>query len=229
MVGGSLMSLTFKTKTCPSIPDVECTDLANFLIKEKKFLNLTFDLLARKKDPAINYQSLVNRVMTFYEAKQLSGNASFSLYLDLLYKYYDTNQYCLNHRRGCLLELIVKEIRPLKKGINYHIITESMVLYEGVEISPKDIDVIILYSDIELIECKASVENYLKPEPLEEDKIKKLKLMEDTQKIASKESYDCNIFLATYEARDSYPSAVLKRSGFDTFIVLTKSKILNRL
>ena len=223
------MALTFRTKTFPSLPDAECTDLAKFLIKEKKFLNLTFDLLARKKDPVINFQSLVNRVMTFYEAKQLNSSASFSSYLDLLYKYYDTTQSSLDHRRGCLLELIVKEIKPLKKDVTYHIITESMVIYEGVEISPKDIDVVILYSDIELIECKASVENYLKPEPLEDDKIKKLSLMEETQKIASKESCHCNIFLATYEARDSYACSVLKRSGFDTFIVLTKSKILNRL
>ncbi len=197
------MLLTFKTKAYPTVPDTACIELASFLLNVREFLDLTFSLLSRKKSPERNSEFLFKRILSLYQGKCLKDNVNISSYLELIFKYYNTSQDCLNSRRGCLLELIVKEIKPLILVDNYDIIPESIVYYCGAEMSKKDIDIVFLYSGIELIECKSSAKNYLRPEPLEKDKIEKLKLMEDTQNLAIKENYDCIIFLATYDEETS--------------------------
>ncbi|MGB4439792.1 MAG: hypothetical protein WBJ13_11365, partial [Sedimentibacter sp.] len=191
------MTLTFKTKDNPSKIDTETVELAEFIIHNTKYIEITFAVLSRKKIPASN---IIKNIKASPEIDTVDNDKNFIAFCKLMSSFYSTSSDVIKDRRGYLLELIVRTIKPINDEI-YLAIPESLVFYNGVKMSRCDIDVVLQYSEYDLIECKADVESYLYV-PLAKKKKNKLRFMENVRQLATDERINCKAYLATYGSEE---------------------------
>lgn len=218
------MALTFKTKQIPSNIDLETENLADFLILNKNYIEITFAVLSRKVKRTSN---IVRNINGAPEIDTVNNNADFSEYCDLMGLFYDTDIDAFKKRRGFLLELVVRTIKPVCGGTCL-VIAESYVFHNGIKMSKCDIDVVLQYNQLDFIECKADVGRYLYT-PLALKKKIKLTFMEDVRKVAIDEGNKSDIFFATYGSEELSSLQVLQSNGFKNFNILTRSKIIGRI
>lgn len=220
------MGLSFKTKEHPSCPDDDTMNLYSFLINNHKYINLTFSILSKKR---INSADIVKRIKVSPEIEDVLIDSKLDEYCLLMDIFYNTSKDCLSVRRGMLLELVLRDIKANNGTTGHQVIPESLVFYNGTELTKKDIDVVFKYLELELIECKATLENYLHVDPLPSDKKEKLEFMKLVKDKAESDSIECYLFLATYSVEVFQPKEILKNNKLDVFSILTRKDIIDRL
>lgn len=215
------MSLCFKTKDNPSHPDDITIDLAYFIVENISFANITFATLERKKSST---RRIKERIEISPQYNEIRNHPKENKYMQLIDDFYDCNNNMLADRRGLLLELIVKQTRPSPETYRCAIIPESWIYYDGSKISEKDIDVVFLYNEVQLIECKAIIRN------LGGDRVRsKLEFMVKVKKLADKHSIICSLYLATYSINVLHQEITLSNLGFNSISIISRDKIIERL
>lgn len=221
------MSIKFITKTIPSIPDNETIQLATFLHNNKSYIEFTFGVLERMKSPKTNIKQ---KLLVSPGIDDIKNLRNFADYIKMMIDFYNTaNLEILSLRRGFVLELVVEQICPSEDVKSYNIIKECLVYNNGVEVSPKDIDIVFEYNKIEAIECKAVLITYLHAEPLPYRPKEKLEFLLEVKKLAANNNIDCNVFLATYSSEISLAKSILIKSGYTSFTILRREDIIKRL
>ena len=215
------MCFHFDTKNNPSQPDNITTELANFVVENICYTSITFAILERRNSSTPKIKERIIRSPEYIEVRK---HPKINIYMQLMDIFYDCDKDTLGNRRGPLLELIVKHSRPSPEAYRCAIIPESWVYYKGTKISEKDIDVVFLYSKLQLIECKAFIRN------LSSDRIRsKLEFMVYVKNLADKHSIICSLYLATYSLNVDYQNRVLENLGFNSIIIISRDKIIERL
>ena len=218
------MPFRFETKNSPNIPDPESKNLSSFLLSNKQFLSVALFMLDIKKEPT----DISLRINNSPKSSTIKGDVSFGEFINLMDEFYNTTQPLLDSRRGWLLELLVGECYPTSRSPQCCMIPECLVYYLGSQLSKKDVDVVFKDAFIELLECKAAVINYLHP-PLPDETKDKLRLMERVKDLANAHSLSCNIYLATFNRDLNFPKSILRNNGFDSFKIMNRKDIVNRL
>lgn len=229
------MGLEFKQKRQADQREIEniTTTLFEFVINNKKYLDMTFAIISTYTEET---DGMEYRVLFHPMIDDLEGDEKLNKYIGIVERFYQIHESdkkgdLIAYRRGDLLELLSSHISPLKKSEDYDIIRESLVYENGSRVGDKDIDVITEYKDsknIECIECKANIGNYI-GKPMDDDCISKLDFMVLVSNRAEIYNIKARLLFATYREDIEYSLDILKENGYNTFEVMRGSEIKRRL
>jgi hypothetical protein len=171
----------------------------------------------------------VERIRVLPEFMNLKSHPNFPFFEKIMHMFYKTSQKSLDKNRGCLLEVLTRTMKPSIRVSSYKMIPESLVYYNSTKLSDKDLDVVLHYEQIELFECKASLYNFLRNDPLPKKNKEKLALMSNINSLAASHSIVCYPYLVTYALNDSLLKHKLSNAGFNSLIILSRQEIMKRL
>lgn len=223
------MAVSFKCKENSSRSDlVMVTDLAEFLIKNKSYLDITFSLVSKKRNP-LDGERVKQSINSKKELSVLGDEDLKELdnYKNLMVNFYNGNKDEIKDRRGRLLEKLVKENGPIKEMGDFQVLEEVLVYDDDIKVSEKDLDILFWGKHIEINECKASISNVVR-DPMQQKNKEKLELLCKAKKLAEDNEEECNVFISTYslDVTDSI-NDILKSNGFSEIEVLTGRKIIS--
>lgn len=229
------MGLEFRQKREANQRAIEdiTTTLFEFVINNKKYLDMTFAIMSTYTEET---DGMEYRILFHPMIDDLEDDESLNDYIEIVKRFYEIRESdkkgdLIAYRRGDLLELLASHISPLKESKDYDIIRESLVYENSIRIGEKDIDVITEYKDsknIECIECKANISNYI-GEPMDDECRSKLDFMVLVSNRAKIYNIKSRLLFATYREEVEYSIDILKENGYNTFEVMRASEIKRRL
>lgn len=159
--------------------DIITNNLYDFIIKNKEYLRIAISIIGMKKH-SLEKSLLVEYIEKNPNYDDIENDNEIETFKELMMEFYKEKIF---YRRGDLLELLVYKISPLKEN-DYLVvekIQEAKVYLNKKKLDEKDIDLVCIKElkdnkEIECIECKVSLNNFLK-EPLNEYNIKKIEFM----------------------------------------------------
>lgn len=220
--------LTFKSKSDTGREEnAEVDNLLEFIIKNKKYIRITVNILAQVKY-SINVKNEVESIVKnniFYEFIQF--NEYENEYLDVIYDFYNclTNEK-LNCRRGRFLEKLMDQIGPINEFEKYQKFVEALVYKNGELLSSRDIDTVYHDNKLELQECKASLTNNCS-DPFKTADKEKFELMDKVKVHMNQKNIETSAFLITYSGKERKCLEFLKRHGINNLEVIPGSKLID--
>lgn len=221
------MGLEFKEKRKADQREIEniTEQLFKFVTQNKNYLKITFAIMSTYTQIERNME---DRILVHPMVDDIEEDENLEEYIKIIEDFYNLN---IQYRRGDLLELLSGHISPLNECEDYKIIRESLVYENGSRLGDKDIDVITEYKNcpnIECIECKANVKNYI-GRPMDDECKAKLNFMKLVSDRAKAHEIKCRLLFATYRDDIDYSLDILTENGYNMFEIMRGSEIIQRL
>lgn len=211
--------------------DIITNNLYDFIIKNKEYLRIAISIIGMKKH-SLEKSLLVEYIEKNPNYDDIENDNEIETFKELMMEFYKEKIF---YRRGDLLELLVYKISPLKENdyLGVEKIQEAKVYLNKKKLDEKDIDLVCIKElkdnkEIECIECKVSLNNFLR-EPLNEYNIKKIEFMIKVKELIELSQDYGSLYFATIDNGAKYLNEVLNNNGYSEFLIFDSKKIINRL
>ena len=212
--------------------DIITKKIFDFILGNKKYLRMIFFIIRMKKEVTSDVV-LIQYIENNSEYEEVETDNNLSEFKNLLIEFYKKD---IDYRRGDLLELLIFEVAPLKGNVYTECekIKEAKVYIDGRKLDEKDIDLVCKKNvenkgkEIECIECKVSLDNFLK-EPLSEVAIKKIEFMLKVKEILNNNGTLSILYFATLTESIDQVYEILENNGYQEIYIFNASEIVNYL
>ena len=213
-----------KPHPLPAIPI--CDELFSFVCGFKDFLEPTITVLGIRRFRTSN---IIRVIETVPSCSPVLSHYLLSRFVSLLNMFYDVDDNIVGDRRGKFLELIGQRMGAYTLTGEYSVILEANAYINGNSISDHDADIVFQNDDVDVVECKSCLRNWLPGNPLPRLVRAKLNFLKEIMDHVGATNHNCSVYLLTYLAEDALVGHILRPAGFGAFIVKAKPDILGKL